>query len=319
MRAMICSNYGPPDVFIEKDIPIPIPKKKEALVRIYATSVNSADWRLRKPDPQAVRLFLGLFKPRKPILGGMFAGVVEQVGDGYTKFKVGDRIFGSVGMNFGTYAEYTCIREKDCVTNIPDSLDFIEAASIPFGALTAMHLLNFFDTKERQSALIYGGSSAVGSAVLQILKEKGFHITTVTSKSNFELMKHLGANETLDYMDPNFVRLDTQFDIVIECVGKLEFKRILQYVKPGGRLVLVSAGIKDTFLGLWATLFGKVKVFAGWVGSEQIHYLEHIGTLIQRKEFKPVIDKVYTLSELVEAHRYAEAGHKKGNVVIQIS
>lgn len=318
MKAMICPKYGPPEVFILKDVPIPKPKKNEALVKIYATSVNSADWRLRKPDPQAVRLFLGLFKPRMPILGAMFAGVVEQVGDGYDTFKVGDRIFGSVGMNLGTYAEYKCIREKDCVAKIPDSLNFIEAASIPFGVLTAMHILKFFDNKAGQTVLIYGGSSAVGSALLQILKEKGLHLTTVTSKSNFQLMKELGADENLDYMDPHFSKLQSQFDIVIECVGKLDYKRTLNFVKPGGRLVLVSAGIKETFFGLWTSLFGKVKAFAGWVGSEQIQYLEHIAMLTQKKKFKPVIDSVYPLEELVQAHRYVEAGHKKGNVVIQI-
>lgn len=319
MKAITYRNYGPPNVLKLEEVPKPHPKKNEICIRIYATSVNSADWRLRKPDPKLVRLFFGLFHPRNPILGGILAGVVESVGKDVTRFKVGDRVYGSVGMTLGTYAEYKCIKESAPISFIPENLNFKEAAALPFGGFTATHILTFLKEIRGRNVLLYGASSAIGTSLLQLLNFYEANVTTVSSKENFDLLKSLGARTVLDYKNPEFDSHSSKYDIVVECVDKLSFERCKSFVIPNGILVLASAGISDTLKGLWTSCFGGIKVHAGWVGTEPLTHLELLSKLSNEGKLKPIIDRIYKLEEMVQAHEYVEAGHKKGNVIVEIN
>lgn len=295
----------------------PEPRKNEILIRVQATAVNAADWRLRKPDPAAVRLFFGLTKPRNPIPGGVLAGIVEAAGGAVTRFKSGDRVFGSTGMSFGAYAEYKCLKETATLALIPESLGFEEAAAIPFGGLTALHYLQKAGLKAGQNVLIYGASGAVGSAAVQLAKNSGAHVTGVCSTGNLELVKSLGADKVLDYTKADFALPESTYDLIYVTIGQLGFRQYIRALAQRGTLAMSDAGPGDTFRGIWHSLTGSHKVVCG-VAKETRENLEILAALAATGKFRAAIDRSYILKEMAEAHRYAEGGHKKGNVVVRI-
>lgn len=319
MKAAVFKNYGPPEVLHIEDRVKPIPAKNQVLIRNYATSVNSADWRLRKPNPSAVRLFLGLFRPMKSkqILGAVFAGVIEETGEAVKNFKRGDRVFGMTGMAMGTYAEYVKIKADGPIGIIPDQTSFKEAASIPFGASASLHFLRKAAIRKGQSILIYGASGALGTAAIQLAKHFGTEVTAVCSAVNKEMVLSIGADHYLDYNSTAFTSLNKRYDIVYETVNKLPFKDSLRFLKEKGTLIMASANVSETFKGLLSNILGKHKVITGMAVEkpEEIIYLQN---LMMNGDIKAVIDRTYDLTEIAEAHRYVESGHKKGNVVVEI-
>lgn len=317
MRAVVYTEYGKPVVLKLSEVEKPTPKKNEVLIRIHATAVNSGDCRMRRADPAAVRLFFGLFKPRKQILGVSFAGEVESIGDNVSKFKPGDKVFGMTGMSMGAYAEYKCVNENGCIALIPENLNYEQAASVPFGATAALHFLKKAAIQKGQKVLVYGASGSVGSAAVQIAKHYGAIVTAVCSSANTELVKSLGADKIINYDKEDFTAKGEIYDVVFETVGKITLKQCLCVTAPGGILILGSAGFSDMISGIFKNITSKVKVLSG-PASEKNEDMLLIKELIEKKEFKPVIDKIYPLEEIVEAHRYTELGHKKGNVVIRI-
>lgn len=319
MKAAVFKNYGPPEVLHIEDRAKPIPSKNQVLIRNYATSVNSADWRIRKPNPSAVRLFFGLFRPMKSkqILGAVFAGVIEQTGEEVKKFKVGDRVFGMTGLVMGTYAEYVRIKEDGPIGIIPDKFSFNDAASIPFGASSSLHFLRKAAISKGQTILIYGASGALGTAAIQLAKHFGAEVTAVCSAANKDLVLSIGADHHLDYNSTEFTSLNKRYDIVYETVNKLPFRDCLNYLREKGTLIMASAGISETFKGLLSNISGKHRVITGTAleKPEEIIYLQN---LMMNGGIKAVIDKIYNLKDIAEAHRYVESGHKKGSVVIEI-
>lgn len=209
MKAVIFTGYGSPDVLELREVNKPIPNNREVLIRIYASAVNSGDCRIRRADPWAVKLFFGFSKPRKEILGTIFSGVVEAVGKNVTKFKTGDEVFGSTGMNFGAYAEYTCIKENATIIIKPENISHTEAATIPFGGLTALSFLRKVNIKSGEKFLIYGSSGAVGTAAVQLAKHFGADVTGVCSTSNIELVQSLGADDVIDYTKEDLLNLNS--------------------------------------------------------------------------------------------------------------
>ena len=317
MKAIIFSNYGEPSVLKLQEVAKPIPKDDEILIKVFATAVNSADWRLRKPDPILVRLFLGLIKPRIQSLGGVLSGEIEAIGVNVTRFKVGDQVFGSTGFNFGAYAEYKCLKETAILSIKPSNITHNQAATISFGGLTALDFLNRVEIKEGQKVLIYGASGAVGTAGIQLAKYFKAEVTGVCSTKNLELVKNLGATNVIDYTKSDVLTQTNLYGVVFVTINKLSLKQAISLVKPGGKLILSDASFKDMLLSVFYSKFGKIKVHSG-VCKEIQGDLDFLRDRLSQGQYQPVIDRVFKLEQMVEAHTFVEAGHKAGNVAISV-
>jgi NADPH:quinone reductase-like Zn-dependent oxidoreductase len=311
------TQYGSPEVLQIVEAPKPVPKANKILIRNIATTVNSGDVRLRKADPFLVRLMFGLFKPRIKVLGNVISGVVEAVGKGVTNFKVGDEVFGLCDMTMGAYSEYLVVSDTTPLALKPKNTSFEEAAATIFGGHTALHFLKKAGIATGQKVLIYGASGAVGSSAIQFAKYYGANVAAVCSTQNIELVKALGADRVIDYTKQDMSGIDQEFDVVYETVDKTDINTIAKLVKPNGTLILGAVIIKGMVQGLLASIKMKIKLVVGTaeVTSKDMDFLKD---LIEVGKLKPVIDKTYTLENIVEAHRYVDQGHKKGNVVIQI-
>lgn len=317
MKAMTCRSYGAPEVLKLEELPVPVPGKNEILIEVHASAVNSADVRIRIPDPAAARLFFGLLRPRIPVGGGVLAGLVHSTGSNVKRFAPGDRVFGSAGLSFGAYAEYMCLPESASLAVMPGGLSFGDAAAVPFGALTALHFLRKANIRPGQNVLIYGASGAVGTAAVQLAKHFGARVTAVSSGANLGLVKSLGADSVIDYTSADFAEESERWDVVFEAVGKAGFARCKKVLKPGGTLILASASAAETLRAVWTSLTGKTRAIAGMAG-ESAADMQFLAELLQSQSIRAVVDRTYPLEQLQEAHRYAETGRKKGNVVVQI-
>jgi NADPH:quinone reductase-like Zn-dependent oxidoreductase len=318
MKAIVYEQYGPPETLHVSEVKKPIPGDMDVLVRVYATAVCSGDVRMRKADPFAVRFMLGLMRPGKQVLGVVFAGKVEAVGKSVTQFKNDDPVYGSTFPGFGAYAEYICLPERAVIALKPASLTNEEAAAIPFGGNTALHFLKKANIQKGQKVLVYGASGAVGTAAVQIAKYFGTKVTAVCSGSNIAMVKSLGADNVIDYTKEDFDKGGETYDIVFDTVGKSPFAGSIQSLtKNGFYLRLVHMSVAPIVKGLWTSLTSNKKVVGG-VANGSAEDLVFLNKLIEDGQLKPVIDKVYPLEQIVEAHSYVEKGHKKGNVVITI-
>lgn len=296
MKAVVYERYGTPDVLELRDIPKPVPKDNEVLVKVHATTVTAGDWRMRKADPFLARLFAGLFKPtRLNILGFEVAGVVEEAGRNVRSFKKGDSIFASCGFKFGGYAEYKCLPENELIAIKPSNMSFEEAATVPIGGLTALRILKRAGVKNGDNVLIYGASGSVGSFAVQISKGFGATVTGVCSTTNTDMVRSLGADHVIDYTREDFTKTATRFDIIFDAVGKTSRGACKPLLKPGGKYVSVSGSPKEN--------------------PDDLLVLK---ALIESGKLKTVIDRRYTLAQIREAHAYVEKFHKKGNVVINV-
>jgi NADPH:quinone reductase-like Zn-dependent oxidoreductase len=310
-------QYGPPEVLQLKEIEKPVPKDNEVLIKIVATAANTGDCRLRRADPWAVRLFFGFTKPRYSILGGVFSGEIEAIGKKVYNYKVGDQIFGSTGLSFGAYTAYKCLPEDGIFSFKPKNISHEQAATIPFGGTTALHFLKKAKIKPEQKVLIYGASGAVGSAAVQLAKYFGAEVTAVCSTSNIELMKFLGADKVIDYKKEDFTSNGESYDIIYETVNKLSFANSIKSIKREGIVILGATGLLGMLRGLWYSKANRGKVISGMI-SEKAEDIVFLKELIEKGHYKTVIDRTYPLEQMVEAHKYVEKGHKKGNVAIAL-
>lgn len=318
MKAAVCTHYGPPEVLRIQSLERPVPKPGEILVKIHAAAVNSGDCRLRRADPAAVRLFMGLLRPGKKILGDVFSGEVVETGNGVKRFKPGDQIFGTTGLRFGAFAEYLCLPAEGIPLVLkPDSVSHQAAAATPFGFNTALHFWEKAGLKAGQKVLVYGASGAVGSAAVLLARHFGAEVTAVCSAANKELMQSIGAHEVVDYRESDFAADGPVYDIVFEAVNKTSVKTCLSAVKPGGALILGSAMLTETMQGAWAGLTSGKRVISG-VATDTQGRLDQLLDLLQSGAIQPVIDKVFPFEEIVEAHRLVDSGRKRGNVVLRM-
>ena len=309
MKAATYTRYGPPEVLQVKEIEKPTPKDNQILVRVFATSVTSGDVRSRKADPFIVRLFLGLLRPRKPVLGSDLAGEVEAVGEEVRRFKSGDQVF---GLGVRTYAEYTCVKEDGPRAIKPANVTFEEAAAIPWGAGCSLFFLRRGGIRAGQSVLIYGASGSLGTAAVQLAKYFGAEVIGVCSTANLDLVKSLGADRVIDYTKEDFTS-SGPYDLIYHTVGKLSFSRGVKALKKGG--VYVSALLLAPSLRRLRA--GGRKVIGG-IAKVKVEDMVFLKELVEAGKLRPVIDRRYTLEQIAEAHRYAERGHKKGNVVVTL-
>lgn len=304
MKAVVYSKYGPPCVLKQMETDKPILKDDEILIKIHAATVTSGDVRLRASDFPLLfwlpaRLIFGLFRPKKKILGHELSGIVEDKGKDVTKFDIGNEVIGTTTMlKTGSYAEYICLPQKwkhGVVGLKPINLNFKESAALPIGGMTALFLLEKANITQGQKVLVYGASGSVGSYAVQIAKSFGANVTGVCSAVNLEMVKSLGANKVLDYTQEDYTLLKKEYDIVFDAVGKT--------TKSKAKRILNKDGI-----------FVSVKMLT----SEKTEHLLKLKELAEKGKIKPLIDKYYPLEEIVNAHKYVDLGHKKGNVVIEI-
>jgi NADPH:quinone reductase-like Zn-dependent oxidoreductase len=319
MKAIVYRKYGPPEVLQPEEIPKPIPVDDEVLVKVFATTVTSGDWHLRKADPFLVRLFNGFFKPRKwTILGSEFSGAIEAIGANVKRFKVGDRVFGSTGMALGSYAEYICLPQDGILEKTPSNLDRNEAAAVFFGGNTALHFFRKAKIKEGQEVLVYGASGSVGTAAVQLAKYYGTRVTAVCSTANVDLVRSLGADAVVDYTKNDFSKSGKTYDIVFDTVGKSPFMGSVRSLRNNGYyLRAVHTDLVPVLLGLWISLTSKKSVIGG-IAVERSDDLVLLKELIEAGKYRPVIYKRYPMEQMADAHRHAEQGHKRGNVVITL-
>lgn len=321
MKAIVYETYGPPEVLHLQEVEKPSPKDNEVLVKVHAASVNAADWRLMRANPFLVRFHVGFLKPTKfKILGVDIAGRVEAVGKNVSQFKPGDEVFGDVfASDLGGFAEYKCARENELVLK-PSNISFEEAAAVPLAAVTALHgLRDKGQMQARQKVLINGASGGVGTFAVQLAKYFGAEVTAVCSTEKMDLARALGADHVLDYTQEDFTRSGRRYDLILAVNGSrsiFDYKRALT---PGGAYVMAGGNTGQLFqallLGPLISMFGKQKMGALTSMPNQKDLL-FIKELLDSGKIKPVIDRLYPLSEVPEAIRYVEAGHAKGKVVI---
>jgi NADPH:quinone reductase-like Zn-dependent oxidoreductase len=323
MKAIVYHNYGSPDVLKLEEVEKPTPQDNEVLIKIYATTVETTDAIFRRGSDLSARLFTGLFKPKFTRPGGEFAGQIEAVGKDVTRFKEGDRVFGTTAPNFGTHAEYICLPEDGAMAIKPDNLTYEEAVSFHPGALTALpNLRDAAHIQSGQKVLINGASGSIGVSAVQLAKYFGAEVTGVCSTANVDLVKSLGADVVIDYKTEDFTQTGQTYDIIFDTVGKSSFSRCKGALKPGG--IYLTTVITPAILGqmLWTSKFGSKKamiIFAGLRSvSEKNEDLAFCLELVEAGALKPVIDRCYPLEQIAEAHRYVDTGHKKGNVVITV-
>jgi len=322
MKAAVYTRYGPPEVVEVKDVERPVPGDDEVLVRVRAATVAAADWRLRKADPFLVRFVNGLWRPRKVnVLGLELAGEVESVGRTVTRFAVGDQVFGSTGFRFGAHAEYVCVPEGRSLETKPANMPLEESAAVLFGGVSALHFLRKAAIRPGEKVLVYGASGSVGVFAVQLAKHFGAHVTAVCSTRNLDVVRSLGADEVVDYTREDFSEAGRVYDVVFDAVGKSGYRRSLRSLKRGGRYVRVAGSsgllsmLGDMLRGVWVSLKGTAKVMGGMARAAPGD-AAFLKGLIEAGELRTVIDRRYSLDEIVEAHRHAESGHKRGHVLI---
>jgi len=331
MKAVVCTRYGPPEVLRLREVAKPVPRSNEVLIRIHATTVTAEDCTFRKaglslpPSLSRIgaRFVVGLTRPKK-ILGTQLAGDIEAVGRNVTRFKEGDPVYAATGAALGTYAQYICLAEDEALEIKPTNLTYEEAAAVPSGALTALPFLrDAAGLQSEQHVLINGASGSVGTYAVQLAKHLGAEVTGVCSTANLDLVRSLGADSVIDYTNENFAQIGKTYDVIFDTVGKSSFPRCKSSLPHGGIYLTTVLSLAILLQMAWTRKVGDKRALIMFTGlrtpADKAKDLVFLKELIESGKLKPVIDRVYPLNQITEAHRYVDKGHKKGNVVIAVS
>jgi NADPH:quinone reductase-like Zn-dependent oxidoreductase len=325
MKAAVCTDYGPPDVLQLRDVPKPVPRDDEVLVRIRATTVSAADCELRRFDFAPwiwlpMRLAFGIRRPRRRVLGQELAGDVEAVGRKVTSLRVGERVFATTGIPLGAYAEYICLREDPptgAIATMPANLDYAEAAAVPYGGGEALGFLRKANVRSGQRVLVNGAGGSFGTFAVQLAKDLGAHVTAVDRAPKLEMLRTIGADRVIDYAQGDFTEGPETYDVIFDVVRGTPSARMVRCLNEGGWLLMANPGFLQIVRARWAARGSRKRVsFTGstLTGAD----LAYLGTLIEAGRLRPVIDRRFPLEQIVEAHRYAETGQKLGNIVVVV-
>ena len=323
MKAVVCTQYGPPDILQLKEVEKPVAGDHELLIRIHATSVNRTDTATLRAIPFFARLFTGLLRPKKTIPGSEFAGEIEAIGENVTRYKVGDRVFGINEDSFGSHAQFMAISEDEALTTIPENISYEQAAVSSEGAYYAYNFINKVNLQRGQKVLVNGATGAIGSAAVQLLNYFGVQVTATSNTKNIELVKSLGADQVIDYSEHDFTRGDQKYDYVFDCVGKSSFFKCKPVLQTNGVYISSDLGYlaQNIFLPLITPiikpLIGHKKTVSPFPAGCR-EFILFIKKLIEQGKFTSVIDRQYPLEQIVEAYQYVEKGQKTGNVVITV-
>jgi NADPH:quinone reductase-like Zn-dependent oxidoreductase len=315
MKAAFRSKYGSPEVLSIKEIDKPTPKYDEVLIRVYAASVNRSDYHVLTGLPFVMRFFTGLFKPKLKVTGSDFAGEVEAIGINVRSFKIGDKVMGfGGGLGTGTHAQYVTFSENKRIVSMPGNITYEQAAACLEGAYYAVIGINQIKPSAGQKALVYGATGAIGSAHVQFLKYYGVYVTAVCGGENRELVRSWGADKIIDYKTEDFTKDKEQYDFVFDSVGKSTFLKCKHLLKKNG-FYAPSGGAVNLFWLLVAPLLGSKKVLFIKDNKSNLSFIKE---LIEKGNFKPVVDRIYPLEKIAEAFTYVASGQKIGNVIIKM-
>lgn len=319
MKAIVYSKYGPPEVARLTEVARPSPKDNEILLKVYSSTVNRTDSGFRSAEYFISRFWSGLFRPKHKILGCEFSGVVEAVGKYVTAFRNGDKVFGFNDKTFGGHGEYLTIAENDAVINMPENMSFDEAAAITEGSHYALVNIRAAKVERGQKVLVYGATGAIGSAAVQLLKHFGAIVTAVCNTKNVDLVRSLGADTVIDYQTQDFTKTEDKFAFIFDAVGKSSFGKCKPLLTEKGIYISTEFGknAENILFALTTPLWGGKRLLfpIPSITKQDIIFLKE---LVEKGEFKPVIDRFYTLGQIVDAYRYVESGQKTGNVILKI-
>ena len=322
MKAIVYKKYGPPEVLQLAEVEKPAPKDNEVLVKIHATTVTAGDCRARSfTVPPAfwlpARISLGFSEPKKPVLGLELAGEIESVGKDVKRFKKGDQVFAATLVGFGAYAQYISLPEDAAIAIKPSNLTYEEAAALPIAARTALHYVRKANIRTGQKVLVYGASGSVGTYAVQLARYFGAQVTGVSSTANLELVKTLGADKVIDYTKEDFSETGERYDVIFEAVDKSSFSACMKALQDGGIYLNVTTPFPSLQM-IRTKIRTNKKIMLGENPPESAEDLTFLKELVEAGKLKPVIDRRYPMEKIVEAHRYVDRGHKRGNVVITI-
>ena len=319
MKAIVYAKYGPPEVAKLMEVSKPIPKDNEVLIKVCAATVNRTDSGFRSAEYFISRFWSGLLRPKYQILGCEFAGMIEEIGKNVTTFKKGDKVFGYNDKTFGGHGEFLTISENDAITILPNNLNFDEAAPITEGAHYALNNIKASKIENGQNVLVYGATGAIGSAAVQLLKHFGTKVTAVCNTKNVELVKSLGADMVIDYQTQDFTKTENKFHFIFDAVGKSSFRQCKPLLNEKGIYISTELGknAENIFFALTTPIWGGKKVLfpIPTINKEVVIFLKG---LVEKGEYKPVIDRQYKLDQIVEAYKYVETGQKTGNVILNM-
>ena len=320
MKAVICTAYGPPEVLEVREVEKPTPAENEILVKVQVAVVGPADVAFRKGEPFLVKLMYGLRKPRQPIMGTEFAGEVEAVGSAVTQYAAGDRVFG-LSTEFGSHAEYMCLKETQPMAKMPDGMSFEDAVAIADGAPTGLTFLrDVAKVQSGQKVLVNGASGAVGAYSVQLAKHYGAHVTGVCSERNVELVQSLGADAVIDYTQNDFTQTGP-YDVILDAVGKSSFGRCKGALSPTGVYMTTTVPNLPMIAAMISTSFGSGKKakFTTAGLKQSTENFAYLAGLFEQGTLKPVIDRRFALDDIIEAYKYVETGRKRGNALIMVA
>lgn len=323
MIAAFCNAYGDPDLLRLAEVPTPIAKDDEVRIRVVTTTVTSGDARIRsRRMPKGFgwisRPVFGFSRPRQPILGTELAGIVDQVGKNVANFAVGDEVFAYVGLSMACHAQYRTLKSTEAIARKPTNLTWNESAAMSFGGSTALDFFRRGNLKSGETLLVNGGSGSVGSAAIQIAKTRGAIVHAACSARNLELVRTLGADLAIDYRSIDLPTLAYRYDAILDTVGNMPYGRASDLLAPGGRLLAVLATLPQMLRAPYQSLVSQHRVIVG-SAEENPADLAELSRMASRNQYRPVIDEIFPLPMIAEAHRRVDSGRKRGNVIVQVS
>jgi len=324
MKAIVYTEYGSPDVLWVKEIKKPLPKDDELLICVYSAEITKADCEMRSFNFAVkwfwvpLRLALGVFKPKKQVLGGYFSGVIESIGKNVSKFKKGDQIFGTTRMRFGAYGEYLCLPENYTIVKKPNNMSYNEAAAVPLGGLNALHFMRKANIKKDEKILINGAGGSIGTFAVQIAKDMGAEVTAVDSSIKEKMLMDIGADHFVDYSKDNVTKNGQTYDVIFNMVANSRYVDFIKILNSNGRYLIGNPRLSDMFRSIFISKFTDKTVIFTFAGEKEEELIT-LKSMIEEGKIKSAVDKIYSYNQVVEAHQRVETEQRLGIVILSFN